>query len=240
MKKRGRRLWLVPVVLAVLLALAFWLYVSNYYRASEGALDVLAESGQTVRVQDEGRQICLEAPGAKAGLVFYPGAKVQAEAYLPLLRRLAERGIDGYLVRMPFNLAIFGQNRATSVMAAHPHARWLLAGHSLGGVMAANWAARHPGALEGLILLAAYPSEPLPEGLKVLTLYGSEDGVLNRERLDKAAGFLPANAVTEVLPGGNHAGFGDYGPQRGDGVATVSPRAQWDWTVDRIAELAGL
>lgn len=240
MKKRNkRRLWLIPLVLLAALALAFGAYVSDYYRASEGALAILTSTDGPVRVSDAGDVVALEHPEARAGLVFYPGGKVQAEAYLPLLKLVAGEGIDCYLVRMPFNLALFGQDRAASVMAAYPHDRWFLAGHSLGGAMAAGWAAKHPGTLEGLALLAAYPISELPEGLKVLTLYGSEDGVLNRGRLEKAAQYLPEGAVTKVLPGGNHAQFGDYGAQKGDGEATISPEAQWAWTVEKIMEMIG-
>jgi len=122
-------------------------------------------------------------------------------------------------------------------MAACPHDRWLLAGHSLGGAMAALWAAEHPGRLDGLVLLAAYPTRPLPEDLPVLVLYGSEDGVLNRTNLEKTASLLPLDAVVRQLPGGNHAYFGSYGEQRGDGIATITPEAQWEWTAEWIKRM---
>ena len=131
---------------------------------------------------------------------------------------------------MPFNLAVFGAGRVAEVMEAHPHRRWYLAGHSLGGTIAAQWATDHPGRLNGLVLLAAYPVKKLPDDLPVLLLYGSEDGVLNRTRLEKAMALLPAGATVEQLPGGNHANFGSYGAQRGDGSAAITPEAQWDWT----------
>ena len=181
--------------------------------------------------------ICIESPDSADGLVFYPGGKVQAEAYLPLLRRIARDGVDCYLVKMPLNLAVFGVNRVEGVMEDYPHARWVLAGHSLGGAMAALWAAEHPGVLHGLALLAAYPIKPLPENLKVLLLYGSADGVLNRANLEKTMTLLPADAVVAQLPGGNHARFGSYGAQRGDGTATITPEAQWDMTAKYIRNL---
>jgi pimeloyl-ACP methyl ester carboxylesterase len=103
--------------------------------------------------------------------------------------------------------------------------------------MAARWAAAHPGRLDGLVLLAAYPDRPLPEDLPVLVLYGSEDGVLNRSNLEKSASLLPPDAVVRQLPGGNHANFGSYGAQRGDGIATVTPEAQWAWTAEWIGRM---
>ncbi len=235
MKHRKRVLWVILLSAAVL-ALAFGVYVSDCYRATDAALACLdADDGPRVRSADQ--TLCVETPGATTALVFYPGGKVQAEAYMPLLRRVARDGADCYLVKMPFNLAVFGVNRVEGVMAAHPHDRWLLAGHSLGGAMAARWAAVHPGKLDGLVLLAAYPDRPLPEELPVLVLYGSEDGVLNRSNLERSASLLPPDAVMRQLSGGNHANFGSYGAQRGDGIATVTPEAQWEWTAEWIARM---
>ena len=189
MKHRKRVLWAILLSAAVL-ALAFGVYVSDCYRATDAALACLDEAGGP-KVRSVDQTLCVETPGATTALAFYPGGKVQAEAYMPLLRRIARDGADCYLVKMPFNLAVFGVNRVEGVMAAHPHDRWLLAGHSLGGAMAARWAAAHPGRLDGLVLLAAYPDRPLPEDLPVLVLYGSEDGVLNRSNLENRLPFCP-------------------------------------------------
>lgn len=235
MKHRKRVLWAILLSAAVL-ALAFGVYVSDCYRATDAALACLDEAGGP-KVRSVNQTLCVETPGATTALAFYPGGKVQAEAYMPLLRRIARDGTDCYLVKMPFNLAVFGVNRIEGVMAAHPHDRWLLAGHSLGGAMAARWAAAHPGRLDGLVLLAAYPDRPLPEDLPVLVLYGSEDGVLNRSNLEKSASLLPPDAVVRQLPGGNHANFGSYGAQRGDGIASVTPEAQWEWTAEWIGRM---
>ena len=230
MKLTRRLLLLLCLLLAM--ALAFGAYVSGYYRADDAARACLAGVGE-VRVQDGNALVALETPGAEDGLIFYPGGLVEPEAYLPLLMRLAERGVDCYLVKMPLNLAVFGVNRASEVMAYRPHRRWFLAGHSLGGSMAAFWASLHPGAVKGLILLAAFPSRKLPEDLQILVLYGSEDGVLSRNWRDK----LPPYAVVEALSGGNHAGFGCYGAQKGDGVATVSGEEQQAWAAGRMLEM---
>jgi len=235
MKHRKRVLWAILLSAAVL-ALAFGVYVSDCYRATDAALACLDEAGGP-KVRSVDQTLCVETPGATTALAFYPGGKVQAEAYMPLLRRIARDGTDCYLVKMPFNLAVFGVNRVEGVMAAHPHDRWLLAGHSLGGAMAARWAAAHPGRLDGLVLLAAYPDRPLPEDLPVLVLYGSEDGVLNRSNLKKTASLLPHDAVVRQLPGGNHAYFGSYGEQRGDGIAAITPEAQWEWTAEWIERM---
>lgn len=106
--------------------------------------------------------------------------------------------------------------------------------HASPEVAAAIHAAKDPEGLTGLILLAAYATKPLSEDLAVLELHGSEDRVLNRSALEKGRAYLPAASLSEELPGGNHAQFGDYGPQKGDGVPTVSRAAQTAWAADRM------
>ena len=65
-------------------------------------------------------------------------------------------------------------------------------------------------------------------------MYGSEDQVLNRGKLADSAALMPEGARTIEIVGGNHAGFGAYGPQEGDGTATVSAEEQQGQTADAI------
>ena len=39
-------------------------------------------------------------------IIFYPGAKAEYTAYARLLHMLALRGVDTFMVKMPYNLAI--------------------------------------------------------------------------------------------------------------------------------------
>ena len=128
-------------------------------------------------------------------------------------------------------------NAVADVQAQYAYDRWYLGGHSLGGACAALYAADHPGELTGLVLLAAYATKPLGEDILVLELHGSEDLVLNRSALEKGRQYLPASARSEELVGGNHAQFGYYGPQKGDGVPTVSREEQIAWTAARVEAL---
>ena len=106
--------------------------------------------------------------------------------------------------------------------------------------MAANYAAAHDEDFDGLILLAAYSTKDLTgTTLRVLSVYGSEDGVLNRESYEKNRAKLPADTTEVILDGGCHAQFGNYGPQDGDGVPTISGEEQVRQTVEAIAAFAG-
>ena len=229
----GRALRLLAAALLVLAA-AFALYCAVYYHADGTALDALV-SDEAVSIERRDYGWFFDGPGEDAALIFYPGAKVEETAYAPLLRQLAERGVDVCLVRMPLRLAVFGADRAGAVMAEHDCARWYIGGHSLGGAVAANYASSHPGGLEGLVLLAAYPTHPLDGALVEISLYGSEDGVLDRARLEAGRQYAPARSEELVIKGGNHAQFGSYGSQRGDGEASIPPAAQWAQAADFIA-----
>ena len=213
---RKRWLWLLA---PLLLAAGFLLYVSIYYHADETARTALESDGAvTISRTDYGWRF--DGPAEEDALIFYPGAKVEEIAYAPLLHRIAAEGMDVCLVEMPFRLAVLAPNRADRVMETEEYANWYIGGHSLGGVMAVSYAANHD--LRGIVLLASYPTKAVDEPL--LLLYGTEDGVLNRERVAEASHY--GSVETRVIEGGNHASFGDYGPQAGDGEAALSAEEQ--------------
>lgn len=192
----------VVLALLVLLVGAFFWYVSDYYRAEDVALAVLSgEDGITV--QDDLTILSPSAPTDTA-IIFYPGAKVEAQAYLPLLDQIRQTGVTCILVEMPFNMAIFDSNAAEKVMEQFPEVEhWYIAGHSMGGAMASQFAANHPDEVDGLILLGAYIyGDYAPED--TLTVYGS----LNQSVEDK----LDYTENVVEIEGGNHAQFGNYGP----------------------------
>lgn len=115
---------------------------------------------------------------------------------------------------------------------------WLLAGHSLGGVAAAEYAASHPNAFEGIVFLAAYPHTDLSgSGLAALSIVGSNDGIVRYGNYEGSRALLPENARERVIEGGNHAGFGDYGAQLGDMETTIASDEQQAISTDEIASL---
>lgn len=236
MNRKQKRILLIVGLILVLLSVICGIYFGSYYHAAPEAAALLRGSDAVrVTAMDQGWR--LDGPGERDALIFYPGGKVEPAAYLPLLTALAEDGVDCFLVRMPLNMAFLNRNAAADIRAAYAYEHWYIGGHSLGGAMAAVYAAEHGDDLDGLILLAAYSTKPLDEHLAALELHGSEDGVLNRKKLKAGEQYLPASALSFELPGGNHAQFGDYGPQKGDGVPTVSRTEQTAWAVERIEAL---
>lgn len=224
MLKKKKLLWLIPVAVLIL---ACTLYLSDYYHASGTALQAMSSSPKVTVTQDG--NLTLFSPALpEAGFIFYPGGKVEAEAYAPLMNALASKNILCVLVEMPANLAVLNPNAAEKIPEQFPEiSQWYLGGHSLGGSMAASCAGGNPELFEGLVLLAAYSTEDLTQTqLEVLSIYGTEDGVLNLEKYEKYQENLPENTQEIVIRGGNHAYFGSYGTQDGDGIATIAAGEQ--------------
>jgi len=202
----------------------FW-YVSDYYRAEDVALEMLS-AGDNIEVRDNLTILSPSYPTDTA-IIFYPGAKVEAAAYLLLLDQLRQTGLTCILVEMPFHLAIFDVNAAEDVMAQFPDiSHWYIAGHSMGGAMASQFASEHPDEVDGLILLGAYLYGDYPTE-DTLTIYSS----LNQSVEDEID--YTENVVE--IEGGNHAQFGNYGPQKGDLPATISAEEQQTQTVEAIS-----
>ena len=234
MKKRYKVLIFFVGTLAAVSA-AFLIYTGVYYHAEDIALAAMGtEDG--VAVSQTGYGWFLDGPSEENLFVFYPGAKVEETAYMPLLRQLAGQGMDVCLVKMPFRLAFFGADKATEVFPLYQHENRYVGGHSLGGAMAASYAAKHTKTLRGVILFAAYPTKTLNDPLMLLSIYGSEDGVLDMEKVANGRQYAPQRYTERVIAGGNHAQFGNYGVQKGDGGASVSAEEQQKQTVELILQ----
>ncbi len=232
--RRTRRILLLLLLLTVAVALCM-AYLQTYAPAQEQALAAMA-SQENVTVSRSHEAIIFQPRDIKAGLIFYPGAKVDSAAYAPLMQALAEQGVLCIVPEMPYHLAIFEKDAADRYQALYPEVvRWAVGGHSLGGAMAADYVADHAEEYDALVLLAAYSTKELPEqGLSVVSVVGTEDGVLNWEKYETYQANLPQTATMTVLEGGNHAQFADYGKQNGDGEATLSAQEQVTMTVEAI------
>ena len=240
--KQKKRVFRIVLAVLVLLVLACGGYLCDYYHAEPEALEVFAPVGVIgAETTDEGDRV-FGAKDASVGFIFYPGGKVESLAYVPLMRALTEKGFLCVLVEMPFHLAVFDANAAEGIPQQYPEIeRWYIGGHSLGGSMAAAYVAKCPDAFEGLVLLGSYSTADLTEtDLQVLSVYGSEDQVLNRENYEENKGNLPKDFEEVILEGGCHANFGMYGAQKGDGTPAITREEQLLLTADAFAAIAGL
>lgn len=238
-----KKVWIPLVSVSVVLLLLVGgcaVYAGDYYRADEAALEAFSTPKETVCEVADGWMTVRPADGETGvGFIFYPGGKVEHTAYLPLLQTLASEGVFCVVVEMPLRLAVLDMNAADNVRAAYPDVEtWYMGGHSLGGAMAASHVESRAGVYAGLILLGAYSTADLSEtGLDVLSVYSSEDGVMNRETYAASRANLPDGFVEVIVEGGNHAGFGLYGEQEGDGTPTISAAEQIKRTAEAILSL---
>jgi len=175
------------------------------------------------------------------GFIIYPGGRVDYRSYAPTARAIAEQGYLAVIVPMPFNLAVFGSGRANGVIAAHPEiTRWAIGGHSLGGAMSAAYIFNNPNAVEGLALWAAYPAgnnSLANRDIAVTSISASNDGLATPAKIEASRALLPPGTAWVVIEGGNHAGFGYYGPQNGDGAATISRAEQQAQTIEATVQM---
>ena len=234
-KKLKIALYIILALVIIIAGFSIW-YLTDYSHA-DASVNAYLNGTDNVSVEKIDNGLFLDGPGNESALIFYPGAKIEYTAYLPLFTELANDGVDCFIVEMPFNLAFFGLDSADSIVSNSnfTYDKWYISGHSLGGVVASYYVKNHSTDYDGLILLASYPAEDL-NNVSVLSIYGSNDKVLNKETYDKSKGLMDYNLTEYVINGGNHAQFASYGNQAGDGVATISSENQRKQTEKEILE----
>lgn len=178
-------------------------------------------------------------PGSSVGntaLIFICGSGIAAEAYAPLLRPLAKQGFPVFIVKLPYRFAPLESHkqaavgRARGAISAHPEVKhWVIAGHSLGGALAARMARVDSGSLSAMVLVAT--THPKDDDLTFLhipvtKIYASNDGIAPPDRVLANRGLLPSHTKWVEIAGGNHSQFGRYGHQLFDGTATISREEQ--------------
>lgn len=239
LKKRFFKVILVVITILTLLFTAFYIYTLDYYRANAEAVNAIVQTDE-ITVNTQSNMIIFEPKvnSKSAGFIFYPGGKVEFTAYAPLMKAIAKQGYTCVLLKMPFNLAVFDVNAADRVIKSIQLDNWYIGGHSLGGAMASAYAAAHTDKLKGIVFLGAYPSSNLSNtNLKMLSVYGSNDKVLNKKSFEDNKKNAPKNAEYFEIAGGNHAHYGAYGEQKGDGIATISSTEQQEIVANKIIEL---
>ncbi|MBQ7956436.1 MAG: alpha/beta hydrolase [Clostridia bacterium] len=240
--KKKRKIFLgitIPVIILAIIFSACAVYLGDYYYPQASVFaDVYPVNPVSRKILEDGTMV-YRPENVKAGLIFYPGGKVDNASYEPLMKACTDKGILCVLVKMPFHLAVFDINAADGFQEKYPEVEnWYIGGHSLGGSMAALHLSENIDSYEGLILLGSYSTADLSEtDLDVLSVYGSEDKVLNREKYEENRINLPDDFTEFVIDGGCHAYFGIYGEQAGDGKATITAPEQILITAEKINEL---
>lgn len=227
MRKHWRWVLVALVLLAAGLGVVGW-FATRPAEPMPQALTALQSDERVTVTTSRWLVFMPRAREPRVGFIFYPGGLVDARAYAPLAREIAAQGFLVVIVPMPLNLAFFDAERASEVMASYPRiARWTIGGHSLGGVAAAMFVKNHPQTVRGIAFWASYPAGAMTDAsVRVLSIYGTRDGLSTPAKIESSRALLPADTTFVAIEGGNHAQFGWYGVQSGDGVATISREEQ--------------
>ncbi|HDR4733403.1 TPA: alpha/beta hydrolase [Bacillus cereus] len=215
----------------LIVSISFFVWSQFTYKPTKEALSLVGDK------KDE-NHIVFGEKDAKVGVIFYQGAKVEAEAYSYLGEALAKDGHFVVMPKLPLNLAILGINAVDSVMEQYPEVqKWYVAGHSMGGAMISKYAFQNEEKVDGIIFLGSYPADDFStKSIPMLSIYGEVDALATVEKIENNKKLMSKNTTMHMIKGGNHAHFGMYGEQKGDNASLITPKAQRDETVKVIEE----
>ncbi|UTR06935.1 alpha/beta hydrolase [Alkalihalobacillus sp. LMS6] len=232
MKKWMKRILLLLSSIILLLIIAFFTWTQFTYDRTDIQGIQLSEP---LPIEDD--WIVYTAEDAEVGIVLYPGAKVEPDAYAYAAQELSKQGITVAVPSVTLNLSILDRSKANEIIDQDPDLDWYIGGHSMGGAAAAMYADEHLDEISGLILLGAYAAsndDLYQSSLPVLSLFGSEDGLSTPEKIEDTRENLPPTTDYIEIEGGNHAYFGVYGEQSGDGDADITVVEQQEMLIEEV------
>ncbi len=219
------------IILAIFGVVA--IYLGDYSKADDVAMEIYEANSESLEFTGDNNEV---------GFIIYPGGKVDEIAYVRTAKLLSDNGYNAIVAKFPFNIGFLGINKADDIMDKYPQVeKWVMIGHSLGGVSASVYTNENDEKVAGLVLEASYSTEDLKDtDIQVLSLRGSNDQVLNFEGYVEAQvnySIEDNNYKEIVIEGANHAGFGNYGLQKGDGENTIGYEAQQEVVVNEVLKL---
>lgn len=223
MKKKVIRVILISFGIITLISLVY--LMTGIYEASSKAQEVFKENGGV----SENGYYKFEANSSDVGLILYQGAKVESESY-SYLSNLEDTNL--FISDFAFDFAFFNPNLAEKIIADNPQIKkWYIAGHSLGGVFAYDYASKND-LIEGVIMLGSYPLSNEAIDFKVLSIFGTRDGLI--QNYEEEMLKYPSTATFELVEGANHSGYGDYGFQKNDLKAEITADEQHEIIINLI------
>ena len=244
-KRLGRRIWRIFRIVWVSAGIAFTLWLYDSFRARGFDEKTLQSNAQiTVADTDEAIVFTPTKPKGPTGLLFFHGAGVEPSAYAPLIRAVAENDFIAAIVKLPYRLAPFKPHRREAISRARQIVaqteavdKWVVAGHSKGGKIAAELVHADGALASALILIGtSHPRDfDLSNiGIPVKKVFASNDGIATVEKIESTKRNLPEHTQWIEIVGGNHSQFGYYGHQLFDGRATIDRTEQQRRTLEEI------
>ncbi len=235
---RSRYIWLAVIVLLILAAVLFKIYMGNSFQPqNQGAeMDVSSLNIETTDNMIVVRNPQRGSTPIKTGIVFYQNTRVEAEAYLPLMEKLALLGYDCFLPISFGNQSYLNVDGADAVIRKYEAIkRWIVVGHGASCRTAASFTADNPQKVQGIIYLGGYSKSNLSDlPIYGLSLIGSQDSVINRAGFENAKTNDPKDMEYQTIEGGNNSLFADITLVRNDSKANLSFDEQTDFAVEFI------
>ncbi len=230
-KKRKRRIIFLSVFL-LLITIPFSSYLISY-QAQSDALEAYRSAKKKTGYYG------FESNESTQGIIYYPGGLVDPRSYAGFAKLLSEQSDCHVFVTQPlFNLAITDINKAERIIQDYPLVTsWWIGGHSLGGSSAAFYGINEIESLEGIFFLGSYTTAQADfssTSLPMLSIIGDQDQILDDATYQQSLVYFSSQLTTYTLQGGNHSQFGDYGLQRGDGVASLTRLEQHLLVVEQL------
>lgn len=226
-----KKIILIFIVIILTISFSIALYFGNYYKSNIEKID-----DTSVVITEYDDYYFFDDSGNKNALIFYQGAKIDELAYLELLNKIAENGIDCFLLKMPFNFALLNVNKANIIINEYDY-NFYVGGHSFGGAISCIYAKNNSNKIKGVVLLAAFSNKDLSNSdLRILSVLASRDNILKSERYQSALPNMPKDFIEITIDGGNHSYFGTYGLQKGDNEASITNQEQIEIVCKLIAD----
>lgn len=227
------------LVSLAILAVGVFIWINNTYKPQAMAHLALKSDDNVLVNKDKFITFTPKSTKPTRGFIFYPGAKIEPEAYAPICKYIAKEGYKVVIVKPSLNLSILSSNKAKNIIKENSDINsWVVGGHSLGGTTAAKFATKNKTLVNGVVLLASYPKNDMLKSLNmnVISIWGSKDGILNFESFIESKENLPTDTEFIEIEGGNHSQFGDYGKQKGDNEAVINQEKQMNTTSKSIVK----
>jgi len=230
-------------ILLTLLGLASWgLRWASYARPPlPEAMEALESDDLVVVTKEPWLTFSPTKSTQKSGFIFYPGGRIDTRAYSSLMKTIAS---DGYLVvvpEMPMNMVVFNSDIADEIIADYPEIdHWVMGGHSVGGVAAAQYTDKNPEVIDGLAIWASYPADSTNiSGLDipVLLIYGSLEERVNDTSVGERKHLLPKDTLYIRIDGGDHHQFGSYVIKPEEHLATTSRASQHEQIIQATLDI---